>query len=653
MSKQKKRAVRAKKSVSNIRGQMSLFNEVSFAFGPGFLHDHVGHVISDPRLAIVELIANAYDAGAQRVEITWPQDEPGRFEISDNGTGMSIEEFNRRWKTLCYNRMQEQGSDVVFPVDMRGRQRIAFGQSGKGRHGAFCFADTYWIETWKDGESSTVCVSRTRTGQEPFHCSLESTEKKDGHGTRIYADMKKHLITVEELREWIGSKFLVDPSFEITINGTRLELLALRGLSTHVVEAGENGGIKVHHIDGAQQDRTTQLRGITWWVNTRMVGQPSWDGLDERGAILDGRTVAAKRFSFVVEADILKEDVKDDWSGFRDSRRSLDVQEAVRKHVMTVLDALMAKSRKERKKAALAESQSALRELPHFSRKVIGHFVDEVQQNCPTLSEGDLVRTVQIFTRLEQARSGYELLEKLAKCSVDDLDTWNRPMHEWDAGTAEIILCELNKRLTLMKQLRELVNTDQTDELHDLQPLFARGLWIFGPEYEAVEFTSNRSMATTIRELLGGMDDSNCRLRADFVALPDRSIGVYSADSFNSDGEVDGVREVLIVELKKGGATIGVDEIHQGEGYARELRRRNAVDPQTKIDVYVLGTKVAEGEDSAIGANTKIMPRMYDIILKRAEARTFHLLRRIEESQPGAQTDEEVDEVLAEGLFAN
>jgi hypothetical protein len=420
MSKQKKRAVGAKKAARDVRGQMSLFNEVSFTFGPAFLHDHVGHVISDPRLAIVELIANAYDAGAQRVDIAWPQDEPGRFEISDNGTGMSIEEFNRRWKTLCYNRMQEQGSDVVFPADARARRRLAFGQSGKGRHGAFCFADTYWVETWKDGESSTVCVCRACTGQEPFHCSLESTLKKDGHGTRIYADMKRHLITVEELRECIGSKFLVDPSFEITINGERLELLALKGVSTYVVEAGQHGAITVHHIDATQQDRTTQLRGITWWVNARMVGQPSWDGLDERGAILDGRTVAAKRFSFIVEADILKEDVKDDWSGFRDSRRSLDVREAARKHVITVLDALMAKSRKERKKAALAESQSALRELPRFSRKVIGHFVDEVQQNCPTLSEGDLVRTVKIFTKLEQARSGYELLDKLVPFPVGE-----------------------------------------------------------------------------------------------------------------------------------------------------------------------------------------------------------------------------------------
>lgn len=635
----------------DVKGQMLLFNKAQITFGPGFLHDHVGQVMSDARLAIVELIANAYDAGAKRVEIRWPEVDLGGFEIRDDGTGMSGNEFNRRWKTLCYNRMREQGSEVVFPRGVRSPTRIAFGQSGKGRHAAFCFADEYRVETWKDGESLTIHITRTDGGQEPFHCSLEETIKKDGHGTRIWADMRKNVISVEELCDCIGSKFLVDPSFEILVNGRHLKLLDVRGVSTHPVDVAPHGVVTVHHVDARKQDRTTQFRGITWWVNRRKVGQPSWDGLDERGAILDGRTVAAKRYSFVVEADILKQDVTDDWNGFHDSKRSLDVRNIVRQHVIKALDDLMAKTRRDRKKAALAESQDALRQLPRLSQTFVGHFADEIQQNCPTLSEGDLVRTIKVFAKLEQARSGYELLDSLARCSPDDLDTWNRLMQQWTASSAEIILGELNKRLTLIKELRGLVDTDKTDELHDLQPLFARGLWIFGPEYEAVEFTSNRSMTTTIAKLFGGVDESACRLRTDFVALSDGSISVYSADSFDADGEVDGVRDVLIIELKKGGASIGVEEVHQGESYATHLRKAKAVGNETKIDVYVLGSRLTEREDRTIGVNTRIMPRMYDTILKRAEARTFHLLRRIEESQPEIQSDKEVEEVLAEGLL--
>ena len=37
--------------------------DVPFSFGPKFLQDHAGHIMTDPRIALVELVANSYDAG--------------------------------------------------------------------------------------------------------------------------------------------------------------------------------------------------------------------------------------------------------------------------------------------------------------------------------------------------------------------------------------------------------------------------------------------------------------------------------------------------------------------------------------------------------------------------------------------------------------
>src|ERR1017187_8349909 len=45
------------------QGNLSL----PFTLGANFLRDHAGHIISDTRVAITELIANAYDAGATSV----------------------------------------------------------------------------------------------------------------------------------------------------------------------------------------------------------------------------------------------------------------------------------------------------------------------------------------------------------------------------------------------------------------------------------------------------------------------------------------------------------------------------------------------------------------------------------------------------------
>lgn len=618
-----------------------------FIFGSEFLRDHAGHLISEPRIAIVELIANAYDAGATEARVTWPEAENGYFEVLDNGTGMTEAEFHRRWRTLCYNRMQEQGPIVQFPPNVPNKKRVAFGTSGKGRHSAFCFADSYRVETWKEGNSMTALIEMTEGGNEPFRCAIEKEEPRDGHGTRISAQVARKPIPVEQIREWIGSKFIVDPSFVITINDERLHLLDLQAVRSRELDVKPHGSVKIHQIDASEKDRSTKLRGITWWVNKRMVGQPSWDGLDQRGAILDGRTTTARKHSFVVEADILKPDVKDDWTGFHENLRSIAVRYAVRNQVRRSLDDLLAGTRKERKKAALEENRTAIGSLSKLSRRVVGQFIDDVQEKCPTLSQGDLARTVEVFAKMEQARSGYDLLYRLAACSPDDLDTWNHLMQEWTASNAEVVLRELGRRLELINQLEALVHAPTADELHDLQPLFARGLWIFGPEYEAVDFASNRRMATVIRQLLGGASTEISPIRPDFVALPDRSIGVYSADAYDEAGEVAGVRKVLIVELKKGGSTIGVEELRQGEDYAMEIRNGNMVRNDTEIAVYVLGASLDTAEERSVGRMTKVHPMMYDTLLKRAHSRTFHLQRKLESTELTIGSDLDVEEVLA------
>jgi hypothetical protein len=61
--------------------QLSLLENLVPSFGPGFLKDHVGKILTDPRIAIVELVANCWDAGADLVEISWPNTPGGEIII--------------------------------------------------------------------------------------------------------------------------------------------------------------------------------------------------------------------------------------------------------------------------------------------------------------------------------------------------------------------------------------------------------------------------------------------------------------------------------------------------------------------------------------------------------------------------------------------
>ena len=92
---------------------------------------------------------------------------------------------------------------------------------------------------------------------------------------------------------------------------------------------------------------------------------------------------------------------------------------------------------------------------------------------------------MEILARLEESRFQYDLIKQLSECSLEDLDKWTTILKQWSASSAELVLGELQRRLRLIERMQQLVEDPEADELHQLQPLFERGLWIFGTEYEA------------------------------------------------------------------------------------------------------------------------------------------------------------------------
>ncbi len=624
--------------------------DMSLFFGKGFLHDHVGQIVDDPTIAISELVANCYDAGADEVRVRWP-DLPGEtISVADNGTGMTRQEFEIRWRTLSYDREAEQGSEVVFPSDIQKRKRSAFGHNGKGRFSPFCFSDEYSVETWRDNRALQATVRLTPGSRTPFSCVVDREFDKGGHGTVVSVTTRSLALSAEHVRELIGFRFAVDPSFQVLVNGEAVKLLTLSELSSKPLSINGYGDVLIHRLDPRKQERTMRLKGIAWWVNKRMVGEPSWDGLDSEGRYLDGRTSEAKRFSFVVEADFLKDEVKSDWSGFHATARLNKVRSAVHEAVIDELRGLLIDDRKALKKEAIAQNKSLIRDLSRVSQNHIGQFLEQVQEACPSLTSRDLARTVQILGNLEQSRSGYDLLRQLAQCAPEDLDTWNSLMEQWTASNAAVVLNELDRRIKLIRELQDLIRERNTDEVHDLQPLFERGLWMFGPEYESVEFTSNRGMAFVVQKFFGLKGGTVSQKRPDFVALPDCSIGLYSADEF-SEGEVAAVRKVLIVELKKAGFCIGQKELDQARDYAKELRSTGCVQHTTKIEAYVLGATIEQGLDSMTSGETVVRPCQYDLLLNRAHSRVFNLAKRITNTRPEFCGDAEIAEVLNQPML--
>jgi hypothetical protein len=197
--------------------------EQTVLFDPRFLGKHAGAIITDPGVALVELVANTWDSYATDVAICWPNPRTKTcFSIRDNGTGMTPEQFERRWITLDYDRVEELGRDAEPPPELASEKpRPTYGRNGRGRYAAFLFSSPYELRTWRDGIEVTYKVSRGTSA--PLELKLVKRRTKDvvGHGTEIRALNSDSVgLTAEQAREVLGARFLTDPQFRVSIDGT-------------------------------------------------------------------------------------------------------------------------------------------------------------------------------------------------------------------------------------------------------------------------------------------------------------------------------------------------------------------------------------------------------------------------------------------------
>ncbi len=240
-----------------------------------------------------------------------------------------------------------------------------------------------------------------------------------------------------------------------------------------------------------------------------------------------------------------------------------------------------------------------------------------------------------LLAKLEVADSQYSLLEKLHNATSGELDVWNEIWEQWSIGTAKAVLDEVSKRLRIIEEIRVKTLNPDTEEVQELQPLFGQALWIFGPQYESIEYTSNRGMTTVIKTLFDGKQTGS-RNRPDFAIIPDGSVGFYARPAFDENANECGTEDLVIVELKRPGVYVSTDEINQIWRYVQELIRKGYVTGQTTVHGYVLGSSVDPtemGETTKSGGRRTIIRALhYSAFVGQAEKRMLNLHKRVLEA---------------------
>lgn len=613
-------------------------------FEDRFLEMYAGKaLLKNPLIAIVELIANAWDAGATKVNITWPDKDDKYLIVEDNGGGMTEQEFLSRWRTLSYNRLTEQGETTAICGRTDLPKRLTFGRNGVGRFASFCFANEYTVTTSKGGEEITYTISRGKHTA-PLDLRKEKSRKSTNTGTKISINCSHTiLLTHKHIKQEIGTRFLIDPNFEAYVNSSKVDFIDLpKDRAQEFIIQTKYGNVRLLLIDAKSTDKDTKQHGVAWRVNGRLVGEWGWKGTGHE-SLIDGRRIEAKRYTFIIFADCLGPAVKPDWTGFEVSNETYaEVFPKVYEKIQSLLLQFTQEKREETTALLTQKAESLLKQMSYTGRERWSKFIQTAQERCPSLAEKELIALSEVLANLELTESKYGLIAQLHKLKIGDLENLHTILKDWTVEAAKIILDELKWRLKFIEELQEKTASKTVKEVQELQPLFEKGLWIFGPEFESIHFTSNQGMTTVIQELFAGKQKGT-RNRPDFAILTNGSVGFYGCPDFDTDYAEDGIRELCIVELKAPSVTISTEEKDQCWKYTKELLKKGLIKKDTKVNCFVLGSTIdqAEIEERSQGC-VRIRPMSYDTVLARAKSRTLMLYEKVKKSAPCLNESEDV-----------
>lgn len=605
-------------------------------FEDDYVLSTLGRIGYDPYTALTELVANAWDAGASRVQVVVPDSIDGTLTVEDDGTGLTESQFRERWMKLGYKRHREQGDKVEFPEVRSGHRRLAFGRNGRGRHGLLCFSDHYEVETRRAGKCSDFTIG-TRNQESPFFIERFESRPAPGHGTRLKVIVQNRLPKPDGLRDMLSARFLHDPQFVVEVNGMAVPLGEHRGLIETEILAVEPGfEVTANVVDASEPGRLSRYQGVAFWVNNRLVGLPGWSVGST--AVLDGRSRFAKRYALVIQGgNEWGEEIEPDWSGFKKSARTDQLFQAVRSYAQQVVQRLSAGMVEEQSEDALCRNREEFRTLPMAAKLEVAQFTQHLVQEQPAVPTDTLTKAVRSVIHILAARSGQSFLDRLLTLDENDIDGLDQMLSKWSVQDALIVLDEIDRRLSVVAALEKLCGDTNTDELHTLHPLTTQARWLFGPEYESAEYASNNTLRSVALRLFKALPDQakfyNPSKRPDLVVLSDATVSIVGTERFDSSGpKLVGIRDVLLIELKRGDSTIGQDEMTQAMGYIQQLITSGGIEGEPFIHAFVVGHKFGPNmstEPWDVRNRATITPTSYNQLTLTANRRLHGLKARI------------------------
>ncbi|HEX6700521.1 MAG TPA: ATP-binding protein [Gaiellaceae bacterium] len=643
------------------------------------------NLYSNAAAVLSELVANAYDADATRVEIRWKQSGE-RIVVSDNGIGMTVEQINKRFLTVGYKKRVVEGS--FSPI----WNRPFMGRKGIGKLSVFSIAETVSVYTTTEigpSHGLQIKVSKLeeaiRAKEKYYPDPLDVPPEYEVRGTFLVLDdlkTKRASLTAAALRKRLARRFdvLNQPSedqggFHIYVNAKpitwedRQELKKLefiwefgtQSLPKHALPPNVTRFILANDL--VTQGTDWRVRG---WIGTAR--KPTDLTSDEEAGSLKNIIVLARKrpiqegivekldFSRLfgnyvtgqIEADFLDLDGDYEDIATTDRQRLIEDDERVVALQKFLRDAFVKAADEWSDARPKKEAKETLERYPRLrawvdarpswqkgsAETMIGTIASiELEKGRPETDRTSLLRSgVLAFERIG-LRETAEELERLSTITATDL---LRLLGQQDTYEAGLWVDILRSRVEAISQFRNLTKANEKEKV--LQQHLFNHLWLLDAAWE--------------RAALGGRMEEDLR---------DVAPGVFATDAEGKRiyGRLD-IRYAtssgrhVIVELKRYSVKPDVAKlVEQGLKYYNALisilGNQQRDDEPVEV-VFVLGNKPATAGKGAQQPEEHIRDRfkpiygryvLYDALIENAK-------RQYEEYLEASDKARALEELLAE-----
>jgi hypothetical protein len=605
--------------------------KLKLTYSGGVVEHLSSQLYSGPVPAVVELIANAWDACASSVEIKLPLDEPidhqSRIVVRDNGLGMSIDECDDKYLVMG-RRKRDHESQVVC------RDRKVMGRKGIGKLAVFGIGRRLIVRSIKDQIVTEFVLDYEDITTGRGYVGGEYPIVPAYHGPALSGEVDGTQVTIEQLtlrRRIPGLQFkrslarrfsILSHDFVISVNGEKVQR---KDVETQF--RFPNVGWSSEEVDGKK---------ISWWAGFT---EGTIKDEDARGFVVMARGKLVQNPWFFdlsggaygqhgmqymvgeVRADFLDEE----YDLISTNRQSVawdhyiasPLREWGERKVKSLLGDWV-ELRKEHNVQRLRASDRFLPRVKRFSeprRTELLQAIDKVA-SVPQLDGQRLEEIVEFLITAYQSEYFYDAIRSIhgALSGNAPFADLVRVLKEWDVleaiATAQVIRGHIEVIRVFEKMIKEKA-PEKSPTRADMQFYVEKYPWLLDMAYAPLE--REPRLQRLLEEEYDVQPDSE---DPDLARYPDFVVLAYGF-------------EVVVLELKRPGRSANRDHYRQLEDYVHSLRRHIERTTDPNLGQRVTGYLICSGltTEARQLADTGAGNRIYVVDWNRLITRAYQLHR--------------------------